>query len=240
MFLGLSGLLKRKQKREVTQQVQPQRKLAGAIIDIHEHIIVPAMMYPTFPANQFDRVINGWDYVRYSTLGLAAQRILRDNVPGAFAEAGVWKGHCASFMHMFAPERPLYLFDTFEGFPNSGESKGDRRFADTTVEEVLANVGEPTQSVFIRKGVFPETSKGLEDETFSLVSLDLDTYSGMLSAWKFFYPRTSRGGYIFVHDYNGHEYEDGTGRATREFLSDKIEQAIELSDQWGSALIRKS
>jgi hypothetical protein len=48
-----------------------------------------------------------------------------------------------------------------------------------------------------------------------------------------------RGGYIFVHDFNAYEYDHGPYRATTEFLSDKPESAIEIPDQWGSALIRK-
>lgn len=38
-------------------------------------------------------------------------------IPGVFAEFGVWKGTTAKMIHQFAPERDLYLFDSFEGLP---------------------------------------------------------------------------------------------------------------------------
>ena len=92
----------------------------------------------------------------------------------------------------------------------------------------------------IRKGVFPQTACGLENNQFALASLDLDTYEGILAGWQFFYPRMSRGGFIFVHDHNAMEYDRGPLRAAKEFLADESEMLIELPDQWGSALIRKS
>jgi len=205
-----------------------------------EYLRVPAMSLPTMPPDQFTQVKQGWDYVRHATLGLAAQRILRDSVPGDMAEAGVWRGDCARFLHIFAPNRNLYLFDTFEGFPNqtAGADNADTRFADTGVECVRAIVGD-SDKVIIRKGIFPDTTAGLENNKFALVSLDLDTYEGILAGWMFFYPRMSSGGYIFIHDYNATEYNYGPFRATTQFLQDKPEHIIEIPDQWGSALIRK-
>jgi O-methyltransferase len=156
------------------------------------------------------------------------------------AEVGVWRGDCARFLHVFAPNRNLYLFDTFEGFPNqtTGTGNVDTRFRDTSAECVRATVGH-SDNVIIRKGIFPDTTAGLENNKFALVSIDLDTYKGTLSGWRFFYPRMSKGGYIFVHDFNATEYDFGPFRATTEFLQDKPEHIIEIPDQWGSALIRK-
>jgi O-methyltransferase len=199
-----------------------------------EYLRVPAMALPTIPPDQFAQVKQGWDYVRHAMLGLAAQRILRDSIPGDMAEAGVWRGDCARFIHVFAPDRILYLFDTFEGFP--GEE--DTRFRDTAVDVVRQVVG-PSENIIIKKGIFPHTTSGLEENKFALVSLDLDTYEGISEGWKFFYPRMSRGGFIFVHDFNATEYNFGPFRATTDFLSNKLEKIIELPDQWGSALIRK-
>lgn len=109
-----------------------------------------------------------------------------------------------------------------------------------TGQELNGLVAEPRDTVRVRKGYFPESAKGLEGNTFALVSLDLDTYEGILAGWEFFYPRLSRGGYIFVHDFNAMEYDRGPFRATTAFLSDKPEMIVEIPDQWGSALIRKS
>jgi O-methyltransferase len=88
-------------------------------------------------------------------------------------------------------------------------------------------------------GCFPETAKGLEEETFSLVWLDLDTYKPTMAGLDFFYPRTSRGGYCFLHDYNSPESDYAIRRAVTSFLRDKPEFLVELPDKWGSVMFRK-
>lgn len=207
----------------------------------YEYLRVPAMSLPTIPPDQFAQVKQGWDYVRHATLGLAVQRLIRDGIEGDMAEAGVWRGDCARFLHVFDPTRRLYLFDTFEGFPglDKAPSPTDTRFRDTAVDVVRSVVGE-SPNVIIRKGFFPDTAAGLEQNKFALVSLDLDTYEGIRDGWEFFYPRLSSGGYIFVHDFNATEYNFGPFRATMEFLANKPEKIVEIPDQWGSALIRKN
>ncbi len=207
-----------------------------------EYLKVPAMALPTVPPDQFWQVKHGWDYVRHATMGLAVQRLLRDGIPGDMAEAGVWRGDCARFIHMFAPDRRLYLFDTFEGFPDEhGQTGGDhdQRFRDTS-EAVVRQVVGDSPNVIIRKGFFPATAAGLEHNRFAFVSLDMDTFESIVDGFEFFYPRMSRGGFIFVHDFNATEYEFAVSRACRQFLADKPELLIELPDQWGSAVLRKS
>lgn len=201
------------------------------------YLRIHTMALPTVPPDQFTQVEQSVDYVRYATLGLAVQRVLRDNILGDMAEAGVYRGQFARFIHMFAPDRVLYLFDTFEGFSRQ-KNKADTRFRDTSVEKVRKIVGT-SSNIVIKKGVFPSTTKGLENNRFAFVSLDMDKYEAMLEGWRFFYPRMSKGGFIFVHDFNSTESQWGTYRATTEFLSDKPEKIIELPDRRGSALIRK-
>jgi O-methyltransferase len=67
----------------------------------------------------------------------------------------------------------------------------------------------------VRKGYFPETAAGIEDN-FAFVSLDADLYQPMLEGLKYFYPRISKGGYIFVHDFFSDIFE-GTQRAVLEY-----------------------
>jgi O-methyltransferase len=194
---------------------------------------VPVMVYPTIPPDQFDVVKKSSDYVRHASWGLAIQSILRENIPGDMAEAGVYNGKSSRFIHIFAPEKVLYLFDTFEGFTGL-----DPDFRETSVQEVLKLFRDPSKIV-IKKGIFPTTTKGMENHRFAFVSLDMDLYDSILDGWKFFYPRVSKGGYIFVHDYNSPISEYGTHRATNDFLADKPEKIIELPDRGGTALIRK-
>ena len=58
---------------------------------------------------------------------------------------------------------------------------------DTSVEFVLENIGYRANCI-IRKGWFPETTTGLENEKFAFVHLDTDLYKPILAGLKFFGP----------------------------------------------------
>lgn len=184
------------------------------------------------------------DYVRYATLGLCFQEIERRQVPGSVAEVGVYRGDFAKRLNHLFPGRKLYLFDTFAGFDHqdvateqaSGFSTGTQNFADTSVETVLGKMPHPQQCV-VRKGFFPATAEGLED-TFCFVSLDADLYAPILEGLRYFYPRLSPGGYIFVHDFNNDEYK-GAHQAVLEFCQAEGIGFTPLPDSGGTAVISK-
>jgi O-methyltransferase len=200
-----------------------------------------AMRFPTFSSDIHSSIIPHSDYFRQATLGLAIQRVLSESVEGSFAEVGVYRGDVSKFVHKLAPNRPYYLFDTFEGFPKEDleeNSLEDNRFRDTSVEIVLRNIGDQ-DNINIRKGYVPATLKGLEDEKFAFVLLDLDLYKPTLRSLEFFYPRVSKGGYLFIHDYNSPESNWACNRAVNEFMKDKSEKVIEIADKMGTVMFRK-
>lgn len=188
---------------------------------------------------QRDALIRTNDPVRYGTVLLAMEQIKKEQIPGTLAEGGVYKGRMSRFVHDLLPDRKLILFDTFQGFDarDSG-SNSDHRFKDSSEEEVLAHLGN-IQNVLIRKGFFPETAQGLEDERFAFVMIDFDRYEPTLAALEFFYPRTNPGGFIFVHDYSSPESNWACSRALNSFLSDKAEKPMLIPDKCGSAMFRK-
>ncbi|MHA1193308.1 MAG: TylF/MycF/NovP-related O-methyltransferase [Promethearchaeota archaeon] len=185
-------------------------------------------------------ISTSWDPIRYGTIALAINTIKSEKIKGHFAELGVFQGNTSKIIHQLAPEKRLYLFDTFEGFPVEFlENKVDTRFKNTQLERVKKNIGN-LNNVIIRKGIFPETTEGLDSETFAFVYLDADLYKSTLEGLKFFYPRISKGGYLFIHDYhNPEESNAGVMRAVDEFMVDKIEKKIEIPDVLGSILLRK-
>jgi O-methyltransferase len=197
------------------------------------------MQFPTYPAVVAHRIEQYHDDIRYATLALAIQRLENDQIPGAFAEIGVYRGVTSSFIHHQAPERQFYLFDTFDGFPSRDlETAVDQRFKATSQEEVAHLIGDAHNLQF-RKGYFPDTAIGLEAESFALVMLDVDLYLPALEVFRFFYPRMVRGGYFFMHDFNSPESNHGISRAAHNFMVDKPELLIEIPDFHGSALFRK-
>jgi hypothetical protein len=141
------------------------------------------------------------DYVRLKTLEMLCAQL--EDVPGATAELGVYRGDFARCLNALLPERTLYLFDTFAGF-DARESAGiGAGFAaahrNTAQERVLARLPHP-ERVTLRRGLFPATAEGLEGERFALVSLDVDLEESTLAGLRFFLPRLSPGGYLLLHD----------------------------------------
>lgn len=184
------------------------------------------------------------NYIRISNFELVVQEINDRNVPGNVAELGVYKGEFAKYINQAFPSKTLYLFDTFEGFNEKdihiereeNFSQGDQNFSDTSVNDVLAKMKYPDKCV-IHKGYFPESLNGLEDE-FCFVSLDPDLYKPIYDGLEYFYPRLSKGGYIFIHDYNNSMYS-GAKKAVRDFCNKKGIAYTPIADAWGTVVIAK-
>ncbi len=199
------------------------------------------MKFPSFGGDLHDTLAGKQDYFRYATLALALRRVEEEQIPGALAEVGVYRGETSEVIRRAAPGRTLYLFDTFEGFPEESLEdwqKGDARFQDTSLEAVRRRLGG-MEGVVIRQGRVPETLRGLEDERFAFVLLDLDLYEPTVHSLEFFYPRLSPGGYLAIHDYNNSESDWACKRALDAFLRGKPESVVEIGDVCGTALIRR-
>ncbi|NQV01231.1 MAG: hypothetical protein HQ542_01175, partial [Bacteroidia bacterium] len=141
------------------------------------------------------------DKVRFYTWWLQTERLQRNKVPGAFAELGVYKGDSARLLHLMDPARKLYLFDTFEGFPEvdlQGETGKaatytTRDFADTSISKVRRRI-KGNDLIEILPGYFPDSSVPVVGENFALVNIDVDLYKPTKAGLEFFYPRMNRGG----------------------------------------------
>lgn len=139
------------------------------------------------------------DYVRLATLELLCRRL--EAIPGAAAELGVYRGFFARCINALLPDRKLYLFDSFEGFGSEANASESFQAAhtNTTVERVLAIMPHP-EMVTVKPGFFPASLDGLE-ETFCLVSLDVDFAQTTLEGLRYFWPRLQQGGYLMLHDW---------------------------------------
>ncbi|MGG0720051.1 TylF/MycF/NovP-related O-methyltransferase [Robertmurraya massiliosenegalensis] len=193
-----------------------------------------------------DRCVGGLDFVRASTLELLSREIIENNIPGAVAELGVYKGDFSLLISDLFPDRKLYLFDTFEGFDVkdillereldfSNASVGG--FGDTSFEFVKNKI-QREENLVIRKGYFPDTTSGLDNEKYSFVSIDVDLYKPTLDGLNYFYERLSKGGYILIHDYNYSKYS-GVKKAVKAFCDLKGVNIVPISDYFGSAIIIK-
>ena len=198
---------------------------------------------------QFENAIYQMDYCRFRTFELVANEILKNNVDGAVAELGVFKGTFSRLINVKFRHKDLYLFDTFESFQKeefSEEVEKGRcdnnffaRFKNTSEEIVLKNMLYPDKCI-VRKGFFPDTAVGLEDITFAFVSIDVDFEKSILEGLRYFYPRLNEGGAIFLHDYNNC-FLEGVKIAVETFEGEtgyKLKK-IPIADEGGSLIIVK-
>jgi O-methyltransferase len=184
------------------------------------------------------------DYVRISSLELAAYEIYLKKIAGNVAEVGVYKGEFACKINEAFPDRKLYLFDTFKGFDeadagrdrNAGFCGHDEDFSDTSVEMVLGKMKHPRNCI-VKKGRFPETVQGLEDR-FAFVSLDADLFAPIDAGLRYFFPRLEKGGYVFVHDFSGPGYK-GVREAVTRFCAETGVGYFPLCDAGGTAILCK-
>ena len=184
---------------------------------------------------------NDVDLIRLLFLSCMVEEL--ENIPGAFAELGVYKGNSAKLLHTLAPERELYLFDTFAGF-DTGDVHTDPKlkihknhFLDTSLEAVKQFI-QGSEKVHFCSGHFPATAKQVpEKETFALVHLDADLYAPTLAGLQFFYPRLFHGGAMIIHDYFSGAWP-GVKQAVDEFLKDKPEKIIRIPDKSGTGVFR--
>lgn len=155
-----------------------------------------------------------------------AEMFHEQNLTGNVAEGGTFQADFAKEMNRVFPQKICYLFDSFEGFDERDVliekkmcySKYATGHLNMTTEDlVLSKLPHPEKCV-IKKGYFPETTAGLEDETFCFVNLDFDLYKPTLAGLEFFASRMVKGGIILIHDYFSEGYK-GVKQAVIEFAA---------------------
>ncbi len=157
---------------------------------------------------------------------------------GEVAEVGVYKGGTAKILAKVIAEKPIHLFDTFVGMPETKpekdiHQKGD--FSDTSLT-VVKEFLKDFYNLFFYPGFFPATAKPIAVKEFCLVHIDVDIYQSILDSCQFFYSRLIKGGLMLFDDY-GLKSCPGAKEAVDGFFQDKKESPIYLPT--GQCLIIK-
>ncbi len=182
---------------------------------------------------------------RRDCLEKLAEIFKEKELPGAVAELGVYRGDFAKVINAVFPDRKLYLFDTFEGFPEedmdyevqNGLLRNEvGKLANTSVEAVLKKMPYRENCV-IRKGYFPDTAAGLEEQ-YAFVNIDVDLYKPILAGLEYFWPRMVENGCLFVHDYFSLSYA-GARKAVEEFSKKKHVGFMPIGDTLSVAFVKK-
>jgi O-methyltransferase len=160
----------------------------------------------------------------YMIYSLAQRQV---DIEGDYAEVGCYKGASAVAICEAKGDKPLHLFDTFEGLPevetkdgqfSAGMYKGEYELVKSKIDNY--------PNVKMYKGLFPDTTGPVADHKFAFVNIDVDIYSSQKSCLEFFYPRLVKGGVLLSHDYS--KGAPGVVKAFDEFMADKPERIIEM------------
>ena len=183
---------------------------------------------------------------RLRALVHAVRDIVRRDVPGAFAECGVWRGGSVLAMiltlqQLGREDRDIHLYDTFEGMteptahdvsehdPPALETWSEARargvkawpelfedFDEERVRETVLGSGYPPERVHFVRGPVEATLPEHAPGSLALLRLDTDWYESTRHELEHLYPRLSEGGVLIVDDY-GHW--EGARRAVDEYFA---------------------
>ena len=164
------------------------------------------------------------------------------NLQGIAMECGVFRGGTALLQAMIIAEsgqaRPLHLFDSFEGMPETTTGldrfqKGD--FSSTSAEKVAALVS-PYPFATVHVGFIPQSFQGFDPGPIAWAHVDVDIYQAVKDSIEFIYPRLVQGGFLVFDDY-GFPSCPGARRAVDEAFAHRPEVPICLPT--GQALVVK-
>lgn len=193
----------------------------------------------------------------------ATEYVVKNGVPGAIVECGVWRGGsmlaaALTLARLGAADRELYLFDTYEGLPAPGER--DRSFKgkpayDTwrqhvdgeglsawcragleEVRQVMETSGHPPARIHYVAGLVEDTIPGSAPDRIALLRLDTDWYASTRHELEHLYPRLAPGGVLILDDYGSWQ---GARDAVDEYIAEtKVPLLLQRMDKAGRIAVK--
>lgn len=128
-------------------------------------------------------------------------------LPGDFAEFGVFRGGTALLAARLLDEanddRPLHLFDSFAGMPNTSADEpynaGD--FNQTSAPKVQGLLSSARANTKFHVGFIPDTFTDAGIDQLAFAHIDVDLYQSVLDCVEYVYPRLVPGGILIFDDY---------------------------------------
>jgi predicted O-methyltransferase YrrM len=158
----------------------------------------------------------------------AVDYVVRQKIPGAFVECGVFRGGSALAMMLALRargfmERDFFLYDTYAGMPvpedidaystgrparEEWEEKkrpdGSSGWVVSTLDEtraVIETAGYPRDKTHYVQGLVEDTIPREVPDRISLLRLDTDFYRSTKHELEHLFPRLSQGGVLLIDDY---------------------------------------
>jgi O-methyltransferase len=146
------------------------------------------------------------------------QRVNKLGLPGDIVECGVWNGGSAAVMGLADVQhrrsdknRPVWLFDSFQGLPAPTEKDGKlerENYFDgwckgdvNKVKRIFAKLGVPLDPVKIIPGWFGDTLRTAPVDRIAILHIDADWYESVKLALDVFYSKVVPGGFVILNDY---------------------------------------
>jgi O-methyltransferase len=169
---------------------------------------------------------------RIESLIKLAEYVNSEAVEGDFVECGTYKGGTAAVLsrHM-GKARHLWLYDSFEGMPNTSEKDGEEAkkwIGDCVgsvkdVREVMKLVSANDEQYTIKKGWFDKTFQEPLPKKVALLHCDADWYDSVLLVLDNFYKLIPEGGCIVLDDFG---YWEGCREAFYDFCLKNNERPL--------------
>jgi O-methyltransferase len=219
---------------------QPQITYGIPDEDCYHSLFAPWESAKFFP--EFELVKNLTVCSRYSVWVVAQLLRQTRDVEGDIVELGVYKGGMALLINCirveFTAQKPLRLFDTFTGMPDTDpvldrHKKGD--FSDSSLEAVKT-VFAGTSNVYFHAGMVEDMLRVSPIVKVSFVHIDLDIHSAVKAATEYLWPMLSPGGVMVFDDY-GYPTCPGARKAVDDFFAELPEKPLLLP--LGSCFVRK-
>lgn len=192
------------------------------------HFRSPLLLDPVNPFSIYEESLKKFalkcEVRDFTELYQGLRHIVSQKVEGAVAEFGSFWGHSgyliAQSLRGLGSEKQLYMFDTFDGFPE--EPLGIDQFWNNTHPVCFTDVQAKftgMESVSLIQGDFTQTLPQTSIDCFSLIFVDCDSYRGIRYLIEETYPRLSVGGLMIFEDY-GHPALLGARLAVDEYFTD--------------------
>jgi hypothetical protein len=171
---------------------------------------------------------------RLFATAMACRYVCEHAIDGDFIECGVWRGGhaliAADVFRRLAPQRKVWLFDTFAGMTeptandvtSGGEAAADlyhEGWCYASLEEVQAHFrarGLLPQAIFVKGDVAQTLRDAARLPTrIGVLRLDTDWYESTRLELEVLYPLLGRGGVLMVDDYG---YWGGSRQAVDEYF----------------------
>jgi O-methyltransferase len=155
-------------------------------------------------------------------------------VAGAVVECGVLDGGTAALMAWATRSRPVHLFDSWKGLPDTSKKDGAaaRKWANDVVGSprrvvsVMRQLSIDPKRLHFHRGWFSETFPGADVAQVALLHIDADFYDSVRLSLEHWFPRLTLGAYVQIDDYSSFA---GCRRAVDEFLAKHPNVALQTA-----------